>query len=322
MSLHPWKSLPALSGADLLSSPWQHPWEELQEGGESGSGRRRVRILYPVLPRMRGARILNTEMLKRDLTWISSCLWNEIMTSLMLEFLLPRSLEVLGASIPAILFLILLLSSSQSDPRVKITWTMWDLSFALRILPEDAQFSAQEKSCLFCKTGECLREHWASCPCVKAWDGPLGFHNGSWASHFSLGHGFCIWGGGLAWVILEIHSSSNILWELKQIGNSSLIFILTCLHFFLPVCSTLLDDRQILCMWGLKITSELSKSCLCLAGLFFHSFIHSFIQETFTDVPCQWHWPPALCCVALSNSNRCSQFSLCENWFGGRDISP
>lgn len=61
--------------------------------------------------------------LTQDFTRMSSCLWNEIMTRIVLEFLVPRSLEVLGASRP-IRFSLILLLASQSDTRVKITWTL------------------------------------------------------------------------------------------------------------------------------------------------------------------------------------------------------
>lgn len=109
------------------------------------------------------------------------------------------------------------------------------------------------------------------------WDRPPGFHDASWARHFPLGYGFCIWGGGLDRVILGIHSSSNISVRYKTNWKPISYFYFDLLTVFLPVCSTLLDDSQILCIVGFKdykqIVKELPGPCWDVLS-FIYSFIH------------------------------------------------
>lgn len=124
----------------------------------------------------------------------------------------------------------------------------------------------------------------------------LGFRDGSWDSDFSLGHGFCIWGGGLDWDVLEIYASSNILWEIKEIGNLSLIFILTCLQFF-PLCIPPFRWQENSVYVGFKdykqIVKELPVPC-CDVLSFIYSFIH---PRNFLQI-CHVSDIDHLCCVA------------------------
>lgn len=55
--------------------------------------------------------------------------------------------------------------------------------------------------------------------------------------------------------------------------------------------------------------------------MFIHSHIHSFTQDIFNNVPCQWHWPP---CFAVWHKVTAidSAKVLCENWLLGRVIPP